>query len=190
MRRRQSPARLFGDTMNVAARLCEHCKAVDRQLVVSRDLLRLITIPADLAIGEGQKHCGARSAGASCSACDRTRVNPFALSPRPTRSVSVRTIRSSPISTLREFSLNWRPVGAAPEFGSATTHGPHRTECSGADPLDAMLTASEELKGRSTKPKPALSRGEGCCDENEFKARPSETTLTRRGPRHCSDGRA
>jgi hypothetical protein len=155
MRRRQTPARLFGDTMNVAARLCEHCKAVDRQLVVSRDLLRLITIPADFAIGEGQKHCGARSAGASCSACDRTRVNLFALSPRPTRSVSVRTIRSRPIPA--RVSFNWRPVGAVPEFGSATTHGPHRTECSGAGPLDAMLTASEESKGRWTKPKPAPS---------------------------------
>jgi adenylate cyclase len=43
----------FGDTMNVAARLCEHCKAVDQQLVVSGDLLRLLTIPGDL-VGEGK----------------------------------------------------------------------------------------------------------------------------------------
>jgi hypothetical protein len=101
----------FGDTMNVAARLCEHSKAVDRQLVVSRDLLHLIAIPADFAIGEGQKHCGARSAGASYSACDRTCVDPFTLSPRPTRSVSVKTIRSRPISTLREsLSIGDRPA--------------------------------------------------------------------------------
>jgi class 3 adenylate cyclase len=43
----------FGDTMNVAARLCEHCKAVDQQLVVSGNLLRLLTIPGDL-VGEGK----------------------------------------------------------------------------------------------------------------------------------------
>jgi adenylate cyclase len=44
----------FGDTMNVAARLCEHCKAIDRRLVVSGDALKLMTIPADLAIGDGK----------------------------------------------------------------------------------------------------------------------------------------
>jgi adenylate cyclase len=44
----------FGDTMNVAARLYAHCKAVDQQLVVSGDLLRVMTIPADLASGEGK----------------------------------------------------------------------------------------------------------------------------------------
>jgi class 3 adenylate cyclase len=44
----------FGDTMNVAARLCEHCKAIDRRLVVSADALKLMTIPADLVIGEGE----------------------------------------------------------------------------------------------------------------------------------------
>ena len=43
----------FGDTMNVAARLCEHCKAVDQQLVVSGDLLHLMMIPGDL-VGEGK----------------------------------------------------------------------------------------------------------------------------------------
>ena len=40
--------------MNVAARLCEYCKAVDQQLVVSEELLRVMTIPADLAIGGGK----------------------------------------------------------------------------------------------------------------------------------------
>ncbi len=44
----------FGDTMNVAARLCEYCKAVDQRLVVSADLLRLVAIPADLWIGAGE----------------------------------------------------------------------------------------------------------------------------------------
>ncbi|HEX9168876.1 MAG TPA: adenylate/guanylate cyclase domain-containing protein [Roseiarcus sp.] len=44
----------FGDTMNVAARLCEYCKAVDRRLVVSEDALRLMTIPADLVIDDGK----------------------------------------------------------------------------------------------------------------------------------------
>jgi adenylate cyclase len=35
MWRRQTLARLFGDTMHVAARLCERCKAADQRLVVS-----------------------------------------------------------------------------------------------------------------------------------------------------------
>jgi class 3 adenylate cyclase len=40
--------------MNVAARLCEHCKAIDRRLVVSDDALRLMTLPADLVVGDGK----------------------------------------------------------------------------------------------------------------------------------------
>ena len=44
----------FGDTMNVAARLCEYCKAIDRRLVVSADALRLMTIQPDLVIGDGK----------------------------------------------------------------------------------------------------------------------------------------
>jgi class 3 adenylate cyclase len=43
----------FGDTMNVAARLCEHCKQADQRLIVSGDLLRQMTIPADLRSGAG-----------------------------------------------------------------------------------------------------------------------------------------
>jgi class 3 adenylate cyclase len=43
----------FGDTMNVAARLCEYCKAIDRRLVVSGDALRLMTIQPGLVIGGG-----------------------------------------------------------------------------------------------------------------------------------------
>ncbi len=45
----------FGDTMNVAARLCEHCKAIDQRLVVSGDLLRRLTIPPDLQVGDGER---------------------------------------------------------------------------------------------------------------------------------------
>jgi class 3 adenylate cyclase len=44
----------FGDTMNVAARLCEYCKAADQRLVVSGDLLGQMTIPADLRVGDGE----------------------------------------------------------------------------------------------------------------------------------------
>jgi class 3 adenylate cyclase len=43
---------LFGDTMNVAARLCEQCKAADLRLIVSADLLRQTKIPADMKVGE------------------------------------------------------------------------------------------------------------------------------------------
>jgi adenylate cyclase len=44
----------FGDTMNVAARLCEYCKAVNQRLVVSADLLRQVMIPVDLRVGGGE----------------------------------------------------------------------------------------------------------------------------------------
>jgi class 3 adenylate cyclase len=44
----------FGDTMNVAARLCEYCKAVDQCLIVSGDLLRQVTVAADLRVGDGE----------------------------------------------------------------------------------------------------------------------------------------
>ena len=44
----------FGDTMNVAARLCEHCKAIDRHFVVSGDLLRRVVIPGDMRVDNGE----------------------------------------------------------------------------------------------------------------------------------------
>jgi hypothetical protein len=42
----------FGDTMNVAARLCDYCKSIDQRLVMSGDLKGLNDDPADCAIGE------------------------------------------------------------------------------------------------------------------------------------------
>ena len=42
----------FGDTMNVGARLCEYCKTINQQLVISGDLLSLMTLPDDLSAGE------------------------------------------------------------------------------------------------------------------------------------------
>jgi class 3 adenylate cyclase len=44
----------FGDTMNVAARLCEYCKTINLRLVVSGELVRLTPIPDGLEIGEGK----------------------------------------------------------------------------------------------------------------------------------------
>ena len=41
----------FGDTMNVAARLCEHCKSIDARLVISDDLLRVVRIPEAVEVG-------------------------------------------------------------------------------------------------------------------------------------------
>ena len=41
----------FGDTMNVGARLCEYCKTINQQLVISGDLLSLVTLPDDLSAG-------------------------------------------------------------------------------------------------------------------------------------------
>ena len=44
----------FGDTMNVGARLCEYCKTINRRLVVSGDLLRLMSVADEWEIGEGK----------------------------------------------------------------------------------------------------------------------------------------
>ncbi len=44
----------FGDTMNVAARLCEFCKATKRPLVISGDLARLMALPDHLMVGEAE----------------------------------------------------------------------------------------------------------------------------------------
>lgn len=41
----------FGDTMNVAARLCEHCKASSEALVVSAELLRNTAVPSAFTLG-------------------------------------------------------------------------------------------------------------------------------------------
>ena len=41
----------FGDTMNVAARLCEHCKAAGETLVASADVLRSAAVPHGLSVG-------------------------------------------------------------------------------------------------------------------------------------------
>jgi len=44
----------FGDTMNVAARLCEYCKAVNQRLVISGNLLHQVAVPVDLRVGGGE----------------------------------------------------------------------------------------------------------------------------------------
>jgi class 3 adenylate cyclase len=44
----------FGDTMNVAARLCEYCKGAKQRLVASTELLRLTKLPRDIELGQGQ----------------------------------------------------------------------------------------------------------------------------------------
>jgi class 3 adenylate cyclase len=41
----------FGDTMNVAARLCEHCKTAEETLVASADMLRSAALPHGLSVG-------------------------------------------------------------------------------------------------------------------------------------------
>src|SRR5262249_20892537 len=41
----------FGDTMNVAARLSDHCKTAEEALLVSADLLRAATVPPWLQVG-------------------------------------------------------------------------------------------------------------------------------------------
>jgi class 3 adenylate cyclase len=44
----------FGDTMNVGARLCEYCKAINQRLILSQELLDQIAIPADLEVDDGK----------------------------------------------------------------------------------------------------------------------------------------
>jgi adenylate cyclase len=44
----------FGDTMNVSARLCEHCKVQKCSLMISGDVLNRAAIPPDLKLGAGQ----------------------------------------------------------------------------------------------------------------------------------------
>jgi type I site-specific restriction endonuclease len=43
----------FGDTMNVAARLCDHCKIAREALLVSADLLRAAAVPPGFNVGTG-----------------------------------------------------------------------------------------------------------------------------------------
>lgn len=45
----------FGDTMNVAARLREHCKAAGELLIVSAELMHCVRVPPGLKIGSGGK---------------------------------------------------------------------------------------------------------------------------------------
>src|SRR5271157_5600080 len=44
----------FGDTMNVAARLCDYCKTIDARLVISGELARHISIPRGASVGEAR----------------------------------------------------------------------------------------------------------------------------------------
>jgi len=40
--------------MNVAARLCEYCKAIDRHLVVSGELLGRVAVPGEMRVSGGR----------------------------------------------------------------------------------------------------------------------------------------
>lgn len=44
---------LFGDTMNVGSRLCDHCKSVDARLVASGECVRRMTVPEGVSVGPG-----------------------------------------------------------------------------------------------------------------------------------------
>jgi adenylate cyclase len=68
----------FGDTMNVAARLQEHCKAVGRALLVSSDLLRLVRPGSDLVVEAlGPTQLRGRAAAVEVFAVERRHpVNP------------------------------------------------------------------------------------------------------------------
>ncbi len=65
----------FGDTMNVAARLQEHCKHVGRALLVSADLLRLVRPSGDLVVEAlGPTQLRGRAATVEVFAVERRRV--------------------------------------------------------------------------------------------------------------------
>ena len=62
----------FGDTVNVAARLQEHCKEAGRTLLVSADLVRLATPGADLVMeAMGPTHLRGRAAPIDVFAVER-----------------------------------------------------------------------------------------------------------------------
>jgi len=65
----------FGDTMNVAARLQEHCKQVSRALVVSADLLRLVRPSDDFVVEAlGPAQLRGRAAAVEVFAVQRSRA--------------------------------------------------------------------------------------------------------------------
>ena len=62
----------FGDTMNVTARLQEHCKTVGRTLLVSADLLRRVRPGPDLrVVALGQAALRGRAASVEIFAVER-----------------------------------------------------------------------------------------------------------------------
>jgi class 3 adenylate cyclase len=64
----------FGDTVNVAARLQEHCKEVGRALLVSADLLRLVDPGSDFAVEAlGPTQLRGRAAAVEVFAVERSR---------------------------------------------------------------------------------------------------------------------
>ncbi len=65
----------FGDTMNVTARLQEHCKEVGRALLVSADLLRLVHPGSDLVVEAlGPTQLRGRAAAVEVFAVERRRL--------------------------------------------------------------------------------------------------------------------
>lgn len=69
----------FGDTMNVTARLQEHCKVVGHALLVSADLLRRVGRSQDLRIvGLGQAALRGRAAAVEIFAVERWPLGPAA----------------------------------------------------------------------------------------------------------------
>jgi adenylate cyclase len=65
----------FGDTVNVTARLQEHCKEVGRALLVSADLLRLVRPGGDLVVEAlGPTQLRGRAAAVEVFAVERRRV--------------------------------------------------------------------------------------------------------------------
>jgi class 3 adenylate cyclase len=65
----------FGDTVNVTARLQEHCKEVGRALLVSADLLRLVHPGSDLVVEAlGPTQLRGRAAAVEVFAVERRRL--------------------------------------------------------------------------------------------------------------------
>jgi hypothetical protein len=90
----------FGDTMNVAARLCDYCKSIDQRLVMSGDLKGLMTIPP--IAPSANARLSRPSADGS-----QSRRTPLESEQRQLRSVGDRQDRTQPsiLSTTRNLAL-------------------------------------------------------------------------------------
>src|SRR5207248_10112575 len=119
----------FGDTMNVAARLCEHCKVAGETLVASADVLRSAVVPHGLSVG---RHAGLMLRGRRALRLRRTRyiaTSPLELAagactgPRPDKRGFSSPTSCSTIGTIWAGTERWPTTptisSSIPRLGSS-----------------------------------------------------------------------